>query len=236
MATGVRKISKSGYYHVSARGNGRQLIFEDDDDRRLLLQKLEEVFARKHIVVIAWCLMGNHFHLALLDREQALSAAFQAVLSSYARIYNRKTGHSGHLFDARFWSEPIESDAQLLETVRYIHDNPQKAGIEFASRYRWSSYGQYARGEEGLADTTTVLDLTSILPIWDPIEEELEGLRRDPRLVEVLTEHGIASPAKIKALPKPVRDDLLGQLRSCGFSIRELERLTGIGKGVIQCL
>lgn len=247
MATGVRKISESGYYHVSARGNGRQLIFEDDDDRRLLLQKLEEVFARKRIVVIAWCLMGNHFHLALLDREQALSAAFQAALSSYARIYNRKTGHSGHLFDARFWSEPIESDAQLLETVRYIHDNPQKAGIEFASRYRWSSYGQYARGEEGLADTTMVLDLTggrrgfvaftnSILPIWDPTEEKPEGLRRDPRLVEVLTEHGIASPAKIKALPKPVRDDLLGHLRSCGFSIRELERLTGIGKGVIQRL
>lgn len=109
MATDARKMSESGYYHAIARGNGRQLIFEDDDDRLLLLQKLEEVFAQKHIVVIAWCLMGNHFHLALLDREQALSAAFQAVLSSYARIYNRKTGHSGHLFDARFWSEPIKA-------------------------------------------------------------------------------------------------------------------------------
>ena len=126
MATDARKMSESGYYHAIARGNGRQLIFEDDDDRLLLLQKLEEVFAQKHIVVIAWCLMDNHFHLALFDREQALSAAFQAVLSSYARLHNRKTGHSGHLFDARFWSEPIKSDAQLLETVRYIHDNPQK--------------------------------------------------------------------------------------------------------------
>mgnify|MGYP004565817523 FL=1 len=247
MAADARKKSESGYYHVSARGNGRQLIFEDDDDRRLLLQKLEEVFARKHIVVIAWCLMGNHFHLALLDQEQALSAAFQAVLSSYARIYNRKTGHSGHLFDARFWSEPIESEAQLLETVRYIHNNPQKAGIEFASRYRWSSYGQYARGGEGLADTSMVLELSggprgfvafmnSILPVWDPMEEELERLRRDSRIVEVLAQHGIASPAKIKTLPKPVRDDLLVDLRARGFSIRELERLTGIGKGVIQRL
>ena len=129
--------------------------------------------------------------------------------------------------------------------MRYIHDNPQKAGIEPSWRYRWSSYGQYARGEEGLADTTVVLDLiggprgfvafaNSILPIWDPVEEELEGLRHDPRVVEVLTEHGIASPAKIKALPKPERDDLLGDLRARGFSIRELERLTGIGRGVIQ--
>ena len=174
-----------------------------------------------------------------------MSAAFQAVLSSYARIYNRKTGHSGHLFDARFWSEPIKSDAQLLETVRYIHDNPQKAGIEPSWRYRWSSYGQYARGEEGLADTTVVLDLiggprgfvaftNNILPIWDPAEEELEELRHDPRVVEVLTEHGVASPAKIKALPKPERDGLLRDLRARGFSIRELERLTGIGRGVIQ--
>lgn len=247
MATDARKMSESGYYHAIARGNGRQLIFEDDDDRLLLLQKLEEVFAQKHIVVIAWCLMGNHFHLALLDREQALSAAFQAVLSSYARIYNRKTGHSGHLFDARFWSEPIKSDAQLLETVRYIHDNPQKAGIEPSWCYRWSSYGQYARGEEGLADTTVVLDLiggsrgfvaftNNILPIWDPAEEELEELRHDFRVVEVLTEHGVASPAKIKALPKLERDGLLRDLRARGFSIRELERLTGIGRGVIQRL
>lgn len=53
MATDARKMSESGYYHAIARGNGRQLIFEDDDDRLLLLQKLEEVFAQKHIVVIA---------------------------------------------------------------------------------------------------------------------------------------------------------------------------------------
>ena len=66
------------------------------------------------------------------------------------------------------------------------------------------------------------------------MEEELEELRHDSRVVEVLTEHGIASPAKIKALPKPERDDLLGDLRAHGFSIRELERLTGIGRGVIQ--
>ena len=86
MATDVRKMSESGYYHAIARGNGRQLIFEDDDDRLLLLQKLEEVFAQKHIVVIAWCLMGNHFHLALLDREQALSAAFKRF-SRHMRVY-----------------------------------------------------------------------------------------------------------------------------------------------------
>ena len=72
------------------------------------------------------------------------------------------------------------------------------------------------------------------LPIWDPVEEELEGLRHDSRVVEVLTEHGVASPVKIKALPKPERDGLLRDLRARGFSIRELERLTGIGRGVIQ--
>ena len=245
MAKGARKISESGYYHVTARGNGRQLIFEDDDDRRLLLQKLEGAFARRHIVTIAWCLMDNHFHLAVLDQNQALSVAFQAALSSYARIYNRKTGHSGHLFEARFWSEPIEGDARLLETVRYIHDNPQKAGVGFASRYPWSSYGQYARGEQGIADTRTVLELAggrrgfiafteSVLPIWDPGVEEMERMCRDPRMVEVLNWHGIENPAKIKALPKPVRDDLLRDLKDQGFHIRELERLTGIGRGIIQ--
>lgn len=247
MAKGARKISESGYYHVTARGNERQLIFEDDGDRHLLLQKLEDAFARQNIVTIAWCLMDNHFHLAVFDQNQTLSVAFQAALSSYARIYNRKTGHSGHLFEARFWSEPIESDAQLLETVRYIHDNPQKAGVAFASRYLWSSYGQYARGEQGLADTQIVLDLAggrsgfiafteSVLPIWDPMEEEMEKMSRDPRMVEVLDWHGIENPAKIKTLPKPVRDALLRDLKDRGFHIRELERLTGIGRGVIQRL
>ncbi len=251
--TGIaRKISQSGYYHVTARGTGRQLIFEDDNDRLLLLDKLRDAFAKGDIKVICWCLMENHFHLLVFDEKQGLSVAFQPVLSSYARLYNRKTGHSGHLFDARFWSEPIENEAQLLETVRYIHNNPQNAGISAACDYAWSSYGQYARGEEGLADTNLVLSmlggaegvvaLSTHAPLAGEAEIQaedargLDSLRYDARVAESLMSHGISHAADAKALPKPKRNDLLRDLRGRGLSIRQVERLTGIGRGVIQNL
>ena len=157
-----RRVSCSGYYHVVVKGDGRQAIFEDDADRRTFLRLAERCFAEAGISVIAWCLMENHVHLVLRDDADGLSAAMHRLETAYARHYNDRSGRVGHLFRERFMSSPIESDAYLLEAVRYVHNNPEKAGVCRAEEYPWSSYRAYAAPGSacGLTvDTSVVLEM-----------------------------------------------------------------------------
>ena len=135
VARSTRAVSESGYYHVVLRGNGKQLIFEDESDRQAFLEKVASLFAERNIAVIAWCLMGNHVHLLVRDEGMRLSEAMHALTTWYAQRFNRKSGHAGHVFQGRFASFPIDDDSYLLEAVRYIHDNPAKVGICPANEY-----------------------------------------------------------------------------------------------------
>ena len=160
MPTAPRRISESGLYHVVARGNGRQLIFTDDGDREAFLERLEHAVRENELTVIAWCLMDNHVHLVVQDDSQRFAPVIGSLLGAYAKHFNRKTGHVGSVFQQRFFSEPIEDDEYLLASVRYVHINPEKAGICPAPEYRWSSYRAYATGDgDGLCATGLVLDL-----------------------------------------------------------------------------
>lgn len=135
MARPARAASESGYYHVVLRGNGKQLLFEDDIDRHAFVDMAAEQLAKRGIDVIAWCLMDNHVHLLLRDVDMQLSGAMHALATKYAQYFNRRNGHSGHVFQGRFGSFPVNDDAYMLEAVRYIHDNPAKAGVSAASEY-----------------------------------------------------------------------------------------------------
>lgn len=110
-----RAISPTGFYHVVARGNGRQTIFYSDADRRIFLKYLEEALRKYQITNIAWCLMSNHVHLLLRDNKQNLSKAIQLLLGKYASYFNKANERVGHLFQDRFSSSAIESDRHLLE-------------------------------------------------------------------------------------------------------------------------
>lgn len=135
-----RKESVGDIYHVMSRGNGRQLIFEDDNDRQFFLYKLQGCLVDAHLDLYAWCLMGNHFHLLVRGDKESLSRCMHRVCSVYARRFNAKTGHVGHLFQDRFKSEPINDESYLLTVVRYIHKNPEKGGLAPMETYKWSSY------------------------------------------------------------------------------------------------
>ena len=140
MPRAPRVIAESGFYHVILRGNGRQLIFEDNADRRVFLDLLARRAADAGISILAWCLMENHVHLVLEDPTQSLSEMMQRLSGDYAQRFNRRTGHVGRVFENRFKSSAIDSEAYLLQAVRYVHDNPDKAGICPAHEYPWSSY------------------------------------------------------------------------------------------------
>ena len=103
--------------------------------------------------------MGNHFHLLLKVGAEPLEQIMRRICGSYVYWYNRKYERVGNLFQDRFKSEPVEDDAYLLTAVRYIHQNPLKAGIiNDISEYKWSSYNDYVKNE-GLTDTAFVLSL-----------------------------------------------------------------------------
>ena len=248
----ARKQSETDIYHVVTRGVGRQLIFEDDEDRAFFLKALDRALDGADCTLYAWCLMGNHVHLLLRAPMAALSVIMQKTLGLYAQRFNERHERVGHLFQERFWSEPIEDDAYFLVALRYVHQNPQKSSIATTAEYRWSSYGSYIGKPLGMVscDTRLALDMFG----------SVEGFKRfhlvidyDAPCIDVDRPHGVSRAvpdetliqvaqaitgldnlAIIKTLNAPRRDALLVALRDARFSIRQIERITGISRGIIQ--
>jgi putative transposase len=145
MARAWRIEYEGALYHVLSRGNERRDIFLDDDDRMLFLTGLAEAGERFAVDVLAYVLMGNHYHLLLRTRRANLSKTMQWLGVSYTTRFNFKQSRSGHLFQGRFKSMLVENDAYLLQLSYYIHRNPLRAGmVERLADYRWSSYPAYA--------------------------------------------------------------------------------------------
>ena len=135
----ARKASGSGIYHVVMRGAGRQLLFEDDRDRRRFLELMHESFTDHGVRLLCFCLMPNHVHLIAQGELAALSAAMHLLGTRYALRFNKKSDHCGPVFEDRFYSDPIETNEHFFAALRYVLMNPERAGICSASEYAWSS-------------------------------------------------------------------------------------------------
>ncbi len=136
-----------GYYHITLRGNGRQAIFFDEEDRLrwqfFLQQGIERFEHRVHV----FCWMTNHVHLAIQAAASPLTGFMAYLASRYARSTNRKMGRSGHLFERRYQAVLIQQDSYLKELVRYIHLNPLRANmVTDITDYPWSSHDAYLGG------------------------------------------------------------------------------------------
>lgn len=157
----------NGCYHVGARGNNKQTIFLNEDDRWVFLLILQRVAAKYGWSIHAYCLMGNHYHLVLQIGDKGISNGMGELNTAYATTFNANHGRVNHLFGRRFWDELIVSDRQLLETCRYVLLNPCRAGISRApAEWIWSSY----RATIGMALATRRLatGVASLLALIDP--------------------------------------------------------------------
>ena len=126
---------------MTSRGNRRQAIYHDDDDRRFFLTLQKRTFQRFGWCLREYCLMTNHFHL-LFDTPRAdLATGMHRLNSAYATHFNERHGFDGHLFDRRYGSRLVETEEHLLEVLRYIAFNPVKAGLcSHPREWRWSSF------------------------------------------------------------------------------------------------
>ncbi len=127
-------------HHLTARGNRRSNIFEDDTDRRVYLQQLQKYCVKARVRVFAYCLMTNHVHLvAVPTTADSLERVMRPLQTSYSLYFNRRQGYSGRLWEGRFFSCVLDDD-HLWTAVRYVETNPVRAGlVEQAQDYPWSS-------------------------------------------------------------------------------------------------
>ena len=160
MSRPVRIEFRNALYHVTARGDRREDIFEDDADRQRFLSPLEQVIARHNWVCYAWCLMDNHYHLLIQTPDGNLSKGMRQLNGVYTQASNRRHHRVGHLFQGRFKAILVDEDAYLLELSRYVVLNPVRARmVKKPAQWAWSSY----RESIGSAPASTWLATDALL-------------------------------------------------------------------------
>jgi putative transposase len=255
MSRGARVKSISGIYHVMLRGANRQEIFHDDEDCVKFLEIIKKYKLKTEMQVYAWCLMNNHVHLLLREGNEELSLTMKRIGVSYVWYYNWKYSTTGHLFQDRFKSENVETDKYLLTVVRYIHQNPVKAGIvNQVDEWRWSScrgyYGKY-NDQWKLKDYDFILrkfsdDITTAKERFKEFNERnhhdecLEDNVKKRRLSDVDARLEIKKLldgmeiAHVKSLPKLQRNEVLQKIKGIdGLSQRQTARILGISPNLI---
>lgn len=243
MGRQARQLSSSGFYHIVFQGVNHQHIFEDEGDYSYLLQALHDLKIDLAFEVHAYCLMSNHVHLLLREKRLGdISLIMKRLLTKYAMYFNRKYQRSGALIASRYKSVPVEADEYFIPLQRYIHQNPLKAGlVNNPEEYPFSSYREYLYGGK-LVDTAFALELLG-RDEWIRLHQvqtddafEISGklslndgeIRR--RIMQYT--HG-CEPHEIGSWTKAERNSMLRKLKEAGLSIRQIERATGISRGVV---
>ena len=213
-------------------------------------------YADAEAKVYLYCLMGNHVHLLLREGREGLSTLMKRIGVRFASYYNWKYQRTGHLFQDRFRSEPVDDDAYFLAVYRYIALNPVKAGLcGEAGKYRWCGYRGYGDNSGGSGDSSLVLpcgcDKLTVpyaeLPV-DITAEQLDAFIRseqpnihpfperisDREAEQILRSvTGLDSAASFIRLPKAEQIRFLYILLENDLSIQQMVRLTGIAKSNI---
>ena len=145
MSRPTRASAGNVCYHVLNRGNARGTVFHKDGDYLAFLKLLKEASDRISMRLLSFCLMPNHFHWVLWPRNDGdLSRWMQWLTTSHVRRYHRHYDSSGHVWQGRFKSFPVQSDQHLLTVMRYVERNPVRAKyipVRKAQNWKWSSLG-----------------------------------------------------------------------------------------------
>ncbi len=141
MARPIRIAFPGAHYHVTVRGDRREPIFVDTLDRSALLNVLATGLERFDAALLAYCLMGNHYHLVVHTRQANLSQLMRHVNGVYTQRFNRRHGLVGHLFQGRYKAFVVDQQNYLMEVCRYVDLNPVRAGmVAHPGDWPWSSY------------------------------------------------------------------------------------------------
>lgn len=251
----ARQKCESGIYHIMVRGVNRNDIFHDDQDHVRFLETLERAKTSGGCELLAYCLMSNHVHLLLRENGDDISKSMKRIGVSYAWWYNWKYEHVGHVFQDRYKSECIQADSQLLNVLRYIHNNPVTAYmVEEPEQYRWSSCKAYYGKKEypaGLTDSELILEMlsknkaTAIKKLKEFskkdsqdqfLEDELRVRKSDEELRTYIESMLNGEPiTRLKEMEKKERDGILKAAKEVeGATQRQIARITGINQSTVS--
>ena len=243
----AREKSESGIYHIMLRAINQQQIFEDEEDNEKFLEILKDCKAISGYKVFAYCLMGNHAHLVLKIEKEELEQIFKRIGARFVYWYNWKYRRRGPLFQDRFKSEPIEDDQYFLTVLRYIHQNPIKAKlVENIAEYKYSSYNSYIEEKgKGITDVDFALAIINKdefirfnnQPNDDNCLEDNEKVFRisEDEAWEIIKKISkCKNTTEFQELDIARRNVAIKKMREVPLSIRQISRLTGVSKGVIE--
>ena len=241
----ARRKSESGIYHIMLRGINQQQIFEDEEDGFCFLETLSKYKEQCGYEIYAYCLMGNHIHILLKEGKENLTLVLKRIAGSYVYWYNWKYRRCGHLFQDRFKSESVEDDAYFLTVIRYIHQNPIKAGIcKNIDGYKFSSYNEYINKPNlvnvdfclGIIDKEQFIEFNNEFndDICLDIRDNDFRLTDDEALKIIWKICKCKSVSDFQKLDKIKRNYYIEKLYKHGLSIRQISRLTGLSRKIVE--
>ncbi len=238
-------MSETKIYHIMIRGINQQTIFTDDEDHGRFINTIAKYRREIAFKIYAYCLMDNHVHLLIKEGDEALSNTMRRIGISYVSWYNWQYNRKGHLFQDRYKSETVENDTYFLTVLRYIHQNPLKAGIcKDIELYKWSSYQEYLN-EAKIVDVDFALSMFA-----ENRDQAIEGFKvfnlavNDDQCLDIVPQKKTISDKMIRQLVLKTFDIELASLHGEifetqaevlkyikgleGVSLRQLSRLTGL--------
>ena len=238
-----RSYSKSGVYHILFRGVNQQNIFEEKADYDKLKDTLLAIKEEMGFEIYAYCFMSNHVHIVLKEKkDKDISLIMKRILTKYARWYNVKYGRSGALIANRYKSIPVEIDEYFIHLIRYVHQNPVRAGIvKHLSEYPYSSYVEYT-GNAELTSTEFVFGMMDKAE-FEEFHKYTESMTfrvsdrkketDDEVHLKIKMSYGIENPKDILKMEKTDRNRILFELKR-EYPVRQLQRITGVSRGIIS--
>lgn len=174
-----RIFSISNIYHIIIKGTDDNDIFYSNDDRYAFLERLKICKQKYKFQILAYCLMSNHIHLVIKVDKKFLSKSIQSLTIRYASYFNKKYDHKGPFVQNRFKSKNIENLDYFLKVCRYVHRNPEKAGITRTFNYRWSSYNEYINEEK-------IINKNILMHYYNNINDFIEYTNKSESIDEVV--------------------------------------------------
>jgi len=243
----AREKSQTGIYHVMLRGIDKRDLFLKDSDYQKFIEYIQKARDKSEFKIYAYCLMTNHIHILIktqTETQEEIGDVVRRITVGYAQYHNIQNGRTGHLFQNRFRSEAVDSDAYFITVLRYIHQNPLIAGmVKDLEDYKWSSYKAYCDSENSLVDTRFGLGLFRDTKHFETFMKQTNNdlcLEYNPRrryTDEDLKEF-VASFVDINSLSGldiRSRDKVLAEIKEVTTSSnRQLERVLNIGRGIIE--
>lgn len=240
-----RTYSASGIYHVFFKGINSQNLFEENSDFEQFKQSMGILKNDMGFQIYAYCLMNNHVHIVIKEKnEKEISLIMKRLLTKYCMWYNNKYQRTGALIAQRYKSIPVETDEYFVQLIRYIHQNPIKAGlVQNLAYYKHSSFYEYVNTPK-LVDVDFVFEMlpreefTEFHQHMTEMEFGVSDAKRktDDEAFDIINrKFNIRTPREIALYEKDKKYAILKELKK-DFTIRQLQRLTGVSRELIAKL